>query len=98
MADTATHDELFVRRSRRLRQGGGGMPVWRLRDFHGDDLDQAIAIWDQSRHPDEPAPVFPISEVVLAARSKQPAVVALVGDQLVGMAVAQLQGDRAWIT
>jgi transitional endoplasmic reticulum ATPase len=74
------------------------MAPWRLRDFHDDDLDQAISVWDQTRHPDESQPVFPVSEVVAAARSGQPAVVALVGDQLVGMAVAQLQEERAWIS
>jgi AAA+ superfamily predicted ATPase len=73
------------------------MPPWRLRDFHDDDLDQAISISDQSRRPDEPQPVFPISEVIAAARSGLPAVVAVVGDELVGMAVAQLQDERAWI-
>ncbi|MGH3560606.1 MAG: ATP-binding protein, partial [Mycobacterium sp.] len=73
------------------------MPPWRLRDFHDDDLDQAIAVWDQSRRPEEPQPVFPISEVVAAARSGLPAVVAVVGDELVGMAVAQFHGERAWI-
>jgi transitional endoplasmic reticulum ATPase len=74
------------------------MPPWRLRDFHDDDLDQAICVWDQSRRPDESHPVFPVSEVVTAARSGQPAVVAVVGDQLVGMAVAQQHGERAWIS
>ncbi|MPZ00852.1 MAG: GNAT family N-acetyltransferase [Actinophytocola sp.] len=68
-----------------------------MRDFHDDDLDQAIRVWDQSRQADEPAPVFPVSEVVAAARAKQPAVVAVVGDDLVGMAVAQTQGERAWV-
>ena len=74
------------------------MPPWRLRDFHDDDLDQAISVWDQSRQPAEPPPVFAISEVVSAARSGQPAVVALVGDELVGVAVAHFQGERAWIS
>ncbi|GFG75945.1 ATP-binding protein [Mycobacterium botniense] len=73
------------------------MPPWRLRDFHADDLDQAISVWDQSRHPGEPSPVFAVSEVVAAARSGQPAVVAVVGDELAGIAVAQFQGERAWI-
>lgn len=73
------------------------MPPWRLRDFHDDDLDQVISVWDQSREPAEPAPAFPVSEVVSAARAGQPAVVAVVADQLVGMAVAQVNGDRAWI-
>lgn len=73
------------------------MSVWRLRDFHDDDLEQAIAIADQSHRSGEPHPAFPISEVIVAARSGLPAVVAVVGDELVGMAVARFQGDRAWI-
>lgn len=71
------------------------MPVWRLRDFHDDDLDQVIALWDQSRGPAEP--VFTIAEVMSAARAGEPAVVAAVGDELVGMAAAQTRGDRAWV-
>src|ERR1700757_554126 len=83
------------------RSNGGEvtyMPPWRFREFHDDDLDQAIAMWNQSRCPDEPNPVFPISEVVSAARAGQPAVVAVVADELVGMAVGQVQGERAWIS
>ena len=34
------------------------MPPWRLRDFHEDDLDQAISVWDQSRSLDEAHPVL----------------------------------------
>src|SRR6202048_3441918 len=74
------------------------MPPCRFRDFPADDLDQAISVWDQSRRPDESHPVFPVSEGVSAAKSGQPAVVAVVGDQLVGMAVAQQHGERAWIS
>lgn len=74
------------------------MAPWRLRDFHDDDLDQAICVWEQSRSPDEARPVFAVSEVVAAARSGQPAVVAVVGDELVGVAVAQLHIERAWIS
>ena len=75
-----------------------GMPPWRLRDFHDDDLDQAICVWDQGRTLDESHPVFGVSEVISAARSGQPAVVAVIGDDLVGMAAAQLQRERAWIS
>jgi len=49
-------------------------------------------IWDKNRQPDEPQPVFPISEVVSTARSGQPAVMAVVGGEVVGMAVAQVNG------
>ncbi|MGD1217157.1 ATP-binding protein [Streptomyces krungchingensis] len=72
------------------------MPVWHLRDYHDDDLDQAIQIWDQSRRTDEDR-VFPVSEVMAAAKAGQTAVVAVVGDELVGMAVAQASGKRGWI-
>jgi GNAT superfamily N-acetyltransferase len=74
------------------------MPTWRLRDFRDDDLDRAIQIWDQDRQTDDSPPVFPVSEVMAVARAGGPAVVAAVGDDLVGMAVAQAQGERAWIT
>jgi GNAT superfamily N-acetyltransferase len=72
--------------------------LWRLRDFHDDDLDEVISIWEQNRLPGEPPPAFGMSEVVTGARCGQPAVVAVVGDQLVGMAGGLVQGDRAWIT
>jgi GNAT superfamily N-acetyltransferase len=71
--------------------------LWHLRDFHDDDLDQAIQLWDQGRQAEPAGPVFPVSEVVTAARSGQPAVVAVVGDELVGMVVARAEGERAWI-
>ncbi|MFE2518090.1 ATP-binding protein [Streptomyces mirabilis] len=74
------------------------MPTWRLRDFRDDDLDRAIQIWDQDRQTDDSPPVFPVSEVMAVARAGGPAVVAVVGSDLVGMAVAQAQGERAWIT
>lgn len=44
------------------------MPAWRFRDFHDDDLDQAVQIWDQSRAPEYAEPVFSVAEVMAAAR------------------------------
>ena len=73
------------------------MPVWRLRDYHDEDLDQAIGVWDESRGPGSAEPVFSVAEVMAAARAGEPAVVAEVGNEVVGMAVAQTQGERAWI-
>ncbi|MEU7632076.1 GNAT family N-acetyltransferase [Nocardia sp. NPDC049220] len=73
------------------------MPVWRVREFRDDDLDQAIQIWEQSRVPAAGDSVFALAEVMAAARAGQPAVVADVGDEMVGMAVAQIQGERAWV-
>ena len=73
------------------------MSSWRLRDYHDADLDQAIVLWDQSRTPTSGEPVFSVAEVMAAARAGHTAVVAEVGDEVVGMAVAQMQGERAWI-
>lgn len=73
------------------------VPLWRVRDYDDDDLDQAIQIWDQSRNPGSTEPVFAVAEVMAAARSGQPAVVAAVGDEVVGMAVARTDGERAWV-
>lgn len=73
------------------------MPIWRLRDFSDDDLDQAIQVLDQSRTPGSPEPVFAVAEVMAAARTGQPAVVAEVGTEMAGMAVARTEGDRAWV-
>ncbi|MGW5646066.1 ATP-binding protein [Saccharopolyspora sp. NPDC003752] len=71
------------------------MPTWRVRDFHDDDLDQAIHIWDQSREGGEPA--FSAAEVVSLARAGHPALVAVVQQDVVGMAAAKVEGDRAWL-
>ncbi|MGW1082025.1 ATP-binding protein [Kitasatospora sp. NPDC002522] len=86
------------RRVRRLEADEeAAVSVWHLRDFHEDDLDQAIQLWDQSRQAGLSLPVFPVSEIVATARADQPAVVALVGEELVGTAVARAEGERGWI-
>jgi transitional endoplasmic reticulum ATPase len=73
------------------------VPAYRVRDFRDDDLDRAIQVWDQNRAADDASPVFSISEVMAAVRAGQPAVVAVVADELVGVAVAQADGERAWV-
>ena len=73
------------------------MSAWHLRDYHDDDLDQAIQIWDQSRPADE-RPAFPVSEVMAAVESGQTAVVAVVGDELVGMAAGRKKQPRVIVT
>lgn len=72
------------------------MPLWRIRDFRDDDLDAAIRMWD------DPAtggtePVFGLSELIAAVRGGQTAVAGVVGDELVGTAVATAHGERAWV-
>jgi transitional endoplasmic reticulum ATPase len=70
------------------------MTAWRIRDFHDDDLDAAIRLWDDPATGTS-APVFGLSDLIAAVRAA-PAVVASVGDDLVGTAVATVSGARAW--
>src|ERR1700748_2967088 len=72
------------------------MPPWRVRDFHADDLDAAVRLWDNPAASSE-APAFSLSDLIAAVRSHEPAVVAVVGEELVGIAVAAVGGDRAWV-
>jgi transitional endoplasmic reticulum ATPase len=72
------------------------MAVWRVRDFHADDLDAAVRLWDNPAASSE-APAFGLSDLIAAVRSHQPAVVAVVGEELTGTAVATVSGDRAWV-
>jgi GNAT superfamily N-acetyltransferase len=72
------------------------MPLWRVRDFRDDDLDAAIRMWD------DPAtggtePVFGLSELIAAVRGGEAAVVGVVGDEMVGTAVATAHRERAWV-
>ena len=72
------------------------MAPWRVRDFHADDLDAAVRLWDNPAASSE-APAFGLSDLIAAVRSHEPAVVAVVGEELVGAAVARVSGDRAWV-
>jgi transitional endoplasmic reticulum ATPase len=71
------------------------MPPWRVRDFHDDDLDQVVHIWEQNRQGVDP--VFSVAEVVAMARTGHPALVAVVERDVVGVIIVQMQGERAWI-
>jgi transitional endoplasmic reticulum ATPase len=73
-----------------------GMAPWRIRDFHADDLDAAVRLWENPAASSE-APAFGLSDLIAAVRSHEPAVAAVVGDEVVGVAVATVAGDRAWV-
>ena len=64
------------------------MAPWRVRDFHADDLDAAVRLWDNPAASSE-APAFSLSDLIAAVRSHEPAVVAVVGEELAGVAVAR---------
>jgi len=72
------------------------MAPWRVRDFHADDLDAAVRLWDNPSASSE-APAFGLSDLIAAVRAHEPSVVAVVGEELVGVAVATIGGDRAWV-
>ncbi|HET9971164.1 MAG TPA: hypothetical protein VFQ68_23210 [Streptosporangiaceae bacterium] len=65
---------------------------WRIRDFHPGDLDAAVRLWDNPAA-SSVAPVFGLSDLIAAVRSAEPAVVAVVGEELAGTAVATVSGD-----
>lgn len=72
------------------------MAVWRVRDFHDEDLEEAVRLWDDPVA-SPAAPVFTLSDLIAAARAGSPAVVAVAADDLVGTAVAAVNGSRAWL-
>ena len=55
------------------------MTGWRLRDFHSDDLDGILRLWEEIKASDT-EPVYGLSEV-LASCQKDHAVVAVHGDE-----------------
>jgi transitional endoplasmic reticulum ATPase len=72
------------------------MTPWRIRDFHDDDLDAAVRLWDDPGA-DSTVPVFGVSDLISAVRAAAPAVVAVVGEDLVGAVVATVSGARAQV-
>ncbi|EST37345.1 hypothetical protein N566_13540 [Streptomycetaceae bacterium MP113-05] len=72
------------------------MTPWRVRNLAEDDLDQVVRIWEESR--DTPAdPAVSLAEMISALRAGVPAVVAVVGDRIVGAAVSSTAQERAWV-
>jgi AAA+ superfamily predicted ATPase/GNAT superfamily N-acetyltransferase len=72
------------------------MSAPRVRDFHEDDLDQVIRVWEESRSP-ERRPVYGLAEILGALRNEGVAVVVTVGEVVVGAAAARVGGDRGWV-
>jgi GNAT superfamily N-acetyltransferase len=72
------------------------MPAPRVREFHDDDLDQVVRVWEESRTPGRQA-VHGLSEVLAAIREDGLAVVSVVGEVVVGVAATRISGDRGWI-
>lgn len=71
------------------------MTGWRLRDFHSDDLDGILALWEEVKQ-DGTEPVYGLSEV-LASCEKDDAVVAVIGEKVVGAVVGRAAHAQGWI-
>jgi transitional endoplasmic reticulum ATPase len=71
------------------------MTGWRIRDFHSDDLDGILHLWEEITAA-KTEPVYGLSEV-LASCQKDHAVVAMHGDDVVGAAVVRAAHAQGWI-
>ena len=71
------------------------MTGWRIRDFHVDDLDGILDLWEEIRA-SKTDPVYGLSEV-LASCQKDHAVVAVHGEQVVAAAVGRAAHAQGWI-
>ncbi|MCA0330659.1 MAG: ATP-binding protein [Actinobacteria bacterium] len=68
---------------------------WFIREYHDDDLEAVVRLLDAtSAHQGS---VYGLSEVIAALRDDQPAMVALLHDEVVGAVVSAVSGDRAWV-
>lgn len=71
------------------------MTGWRIRDFHSDDLDGILHLWEEITAA-KTEPVYGLSEV-LASCQKDHAVVAVHGEEIVGAAVGRAAHAQGWI-
>lgn len=71
------------------------MNGWRIRDFHSDDLDGILHLWEEITAA-KTEPVYGLSEV-LASCQMDHAVLAMHGDEVVGAAVGRAAHAQGWI-
>ena len=66
-----------------------------VRDLDEGRLEAAVKLWESTESND--ALAFSLSEVLAAVVARQPALVALAGDRVIGAIAARVDGERAWI-
>lgn len=71
------------------------MTTWRIRDHHPEDVGGILRLWEQLTAA-EAEPVYNLAEV-LASCAQDHAVVAVVGDQVVGAAVGRTAHAQGWV-
>ncbi|MFZ0322979.1 MAG: GNAT family N-acetyltransferase [Actinomycetes bacterium] len=67
-----------------------------VREYHDDDLEGVVHLWDATE-PLGQGSVFTVAEGIASLRANEPAVVALSAGRVVGMALAAVSGERAWV-
>ncbi len=75
-------------------QAGAGRV--QIRDLDDSRLEEAVRLWETGSDGDAESP-FSLAEVLAAVAARQPALVAQVGDQVVGAVAARVDGQRAWV-
>lgn len=71
------------------------MTGWRVRDYHAEDVDGILRLWEHVTAADA-EPVYNLAEV-LASCAKDHAVVAIEGDHIVGAAVGRAAHAQGWV-
>jgi transitional endoplasmic reticulum ATPase len=70
--------------------------AWIIREYQNNDLEGVMRLWENVAG-GELGSVFSVAECVGALNSREPAVVATSGGQIVGACLAGVAGDRAWV-
>jgi transitional endoplasmic reticulum ATPase len=76
-----------------LREGDGEMQI---RDLDESRLEQVVRLWEETVEPASPPP-FSLAEILAAIADRQPALVAVADDEVVGAIAARVDGRRAWV-
>ncbi|WP_353828383.1 ATP-binding protein [Agromyces sp. SYSU T0242] len=71
------------------------MTAWRIREFHRDDLEAFLHLWEEVTAPPV-EPVYGLSEV-LASLEKDHAMLAVHGEEVVGAVVGRAAHNQGWI-
>src|SRR5262245_13135001 len=67
-----------------------------IRELDDSRLEEAVRLWESDAEGDAESP-FSLAEVLAAVAARQPALVATVGDAVVGAVAARVDGERAWV-
>src|SRR5438067_11769702 len=70
-------------------------PDFSIRDLDDAHLEQAVRLWESGTAGERLA--FSLADVLAAIAARQPALVALLGEEVVGAIAARVEGDRAWV-